>query len=98
MKKKLTFRGQQVKISAESYRVNGTLALMLTHENGDRDVLTVNLGNPLLQSETRAFIDTNNYPDAESFIIENGLGTATGITARSGFVEYPLYTINTDAL
>ena len=97
MKKKFTFRGQPVKISAESYQVNGTLALMLTHRNGDRDVLTVNLGNPF-QSETRAFLDTNNYPDAESFIWENGLGEATGITARSGFVEYPLYTINTDAL
>ena len=97
MKKKLTFRGQPVKISAESYQVNGTLALMLTHRNGDRDVLTVNLGNPF-QSETRAFLDTNNYPDAESFIWENGLGEATGITARSGFVEYPLYAINTDAL
>ena len=97
MKKKLTFRGQPVKISAESYRVNGTLALMLTHRNGDRDVLTVNLGNPF-QSETRAFLDTNNYPDAESFILENGLGTATGISARSGFCLYPLYAINTDAL
>ena len=97
MKKKLTFRGQPVKISAESYQVNGTLALMLTHRNGDIDVLTVNLGNPF-QSETRAFLDTNNYPDAESFILENGLGTATGITARSGFCLYPLYVINTDSL
>lgn len=91
-KKKLTYHGRPVKVSAESYRNNGSLALMLTYDNGDTEVITVNL-NSRFQSDSLAFIDTNNHPAAERFIQDNGLGAPMGVIERSGFCQYPLYTI-----
>lgn len=97
MKNKLTYHGRPVMVKAESYRNNNTLALTLNYEDGDRDVVTVNL-NSHFQSDSMAFLDSNNYPDIEEFIQKNGLGLPMGITTQSGFVQYPLYTIFTDAL
>ena len=64
MKKKLKYKGRPVEVKAETYRNNETLALTLVYEDGDRDVITVNLGNGY-QSESMAFLDTNNFPDIE---------------------------------
>lgn len=44
-----------------------------------------------LADPTEAFVDTNNFPEAEEFIRIHKLGTFTGTTAYSGFCEYPLY-------
>lgn len=38
-----------------------------------------------------AYVDTNNLPSAEQFIVENRLGTFTHMVGRSGFCTYPLY-------
>ena len=97
MKKKLTYHGRPVKVKATTYRSNGTLALMLTHGNDDSDVITVNLNSPI-QSDTMAFLDVNTYPDIEAWIRENNLGLPMNVTERSGFCQYPLYTIFSDAL
>ncbi len=90
--KKLTFRKHPVEVKATTYRNNGTLALMLTHKNGDSDVVTVNLNSPM-QSDSMAFLDTNNYPDIENWIQKNNLGLPMFVTERSGFCTYPLYTL-----
>ena len=95
--KKLTFRKHPVEVKATTYRNNGTLALMLTHKNGDSDVVTVNLNSPM-QSDSMAFLDTNNYPDIEKWIQKNNLGLPMGVKERSGFCEYPLYTLFTTGL
>lgn len=92
MKKKLTYHDRPVMVKAESYRNNNTLALTLNYEDGDRDVVTVNL-NSHLQSESMAFLDSNNYPDIEKWIQKNNLGLSMNLTQRSGFCEYPLYTL-----
>lgn len=97
-KKKLTYHDREVKISVESYQNNGTLALMLVYDNDDSDVITVNL-NSRFQSDSMAFLDTNNYPDIEKWIQKNNLGLPMGgVKERSGFCEYPLYTIFTTGL
>ena len=96
-KKKLTYHDREVKVSVESYQNNGTLALILVYDNGDSDVITVNL-NSIFQSKSMAFLDTNNYPDIETWIRKNNLGLAMNLTEKSGFCEYPLYSINTSAL
>ena len=96
-KKKLTYRGRTVKVSAETYRNNGHLALMLTYRNGDTEVITVNL-NSRFQSDSLTFIDTNNHPEAEKFIRDNELGVPIGLSERSGYWSYPLYSIFKDAL
>jgi len=96
-KKKLTYHDREVKVSVESYQNNGTLALMLVYDNDDSDVITVNL-NSLFQSKSMAFLDTNNYPDIERWIRQNGLGIAMNVSERSGFCSYPLFSINLSAL
>ena len=96
-KKKLTYHDREVKVSVESYQNNGTLALMLVYDNDDSDVITVNL-NSGFQSDSMAFLDTNNYPDIEKWIRENNLGLAMNLMERSGFCEYPLYSINLSEL
>ena len=37
------------------------------------------------------FIDVNNAPWLEEFMISNGFGMPTGRIRTSGFVNYPLY-------
>lgn len=96
-KKKFTYHGREVKVSVESYRNNGTLALMFVYDNDDTDVITVNLNSPF-QSKSMAFLDTNNYPDIEKWIQKNGIGISMIVTERSGFCAYPLYTIHTSLL
>ena len=97
-KKKLTYHDREVRVAVESYRNNGTLALMLHYkDDGDTEVITTNL-NDFMQSDSLAYLDSNNYEDIEDFIVRNKLGTPLGISTRSGFWEYPLYNINRDAL
>ena len=92
-KKKLTFNGRPVTVSKESYQNNGTLAVMLTYEDdGDTEVITVNLNDPL-QSDTMAYLDINHYPQIEKWVQKHNLGLAMGISQRSGFCTYPLYSI-----
>lgn len=92
---------------------NGTLAIRLlaletrSDEEGFYEplipwaTLTVNL-DPYTglneQSDTLAYVDVNNNgPEVLEIIEENGLGTATGRYARSGFCMYPLYQFNKEA-
>ena len=58
--------------------------------------MTVNLGDTT--PNYCAYVDTNNLPDAETFIADNELGTFTGFVKRSGYCEYPLYMFNPDKL
>lgn len=75
---------------------NGNTAITLVDKETGEDVavLTVNLVELLLPDH--AYIDTNNFPEAEQFIKENNLGRPLGKTMASGFCEYPLYQINLD--
>lgn len=53
--------------------------------------LTVNLVSPS-QSFSRAYVDANNCPWIEQFLVSNGIATPVkNIQARSGYVLYPLY-------
>ena len=92
-KKKITYRKRVVSaIKADSYRNNGCLALILEFEDGDSEVITTNLCSPL-QSDSLAFLDINHHPQIEKWVMDHKLGLPMGYTERSGFCEYPLYTI-----
>ena len=96
--KTCTYHGRPVKIKVESYRNNGHLALLMYPEGDDYGyVITTNLNSPL-QSDTLAFLDTNNFPGIEKFITRNHIGVSMGVSERSGFCQYPLFHIFTDAL
>lgn len=69
--------------------------------------LTVNLGpdigNAVIMPRSCGFVDTHDFPAAERFIKEHGLGepyTRFGsvVEAQSGFVTFPLYSFNEAAL
>ena len=95
--KKYVYNGKSVTLSAEEYRSNKTLALMLHYDDGETEVITVNLQDPI-QSSSLAYLDTNNQPGIEKFIQKNGLGLPMGVLTPSGFCRYPLYTIFTSEL
>ena len=56
-------------------------------------VLTTNIC-PLADPDT-AFVDTNNWTDAEDFIKDNGLGQYLNKDCSSGYCTYPLYRFDT---
>lgn len=85
-------------LEASSYKSNGALALVMQSVDGEElDVITVNLSHGL-QSDSMVLLDTNNYPNIDKWIEKNKIGVSMYSVIRSGFCEYPLYTIFTDKL
>ena len=81
----------EVYLVTGNYANNDSLAIQLFEKDGSPfATITVNLDNAL-QNDEYAFLDTNNCPWAEDFVIKNGLGEFTGFLGASGFCSYPLY-------
>jgi hypothetical protein len=95
--KQYKYKGKPVSLRTDTYRNNGTLAVVIEYEDGEIDVITTNLNSPF-QSDSMAFLDTNNYPGIDKWIEKNGLGIGMGIQEPSGFCKYPLYTLFIPAL
>lgn len=77
-------------LTVNKYVADDSLAVGIWNaEDGPIASLTVCLPNGIA-NETLAYIDTNNCPWALDFIKEYNLGENLGITARSGYCEYPL--------
>jgi YD repeat-containing protein len=91
------YNGKTVSLKASQYQHGGTLAVVMETEDGESYVITTNLRSPF-QSESMAFLDTNNYPKIESFIQKNKLGIPMGVNDASGFCSYPLYTLFIEGL
>ena len=73
------------------YVHDGSLAIRAwSMEDGPIATITVCIDgeNP---KPNEAFVDTNNCPWAPKWIEENVLGRPTGLIARSGYCDYPLY-------
>ena len=45
-----------------------------------------------------AYIDTNNCPWAENFLVDNDFGLPTGEYKVSGFCIYPLYQLDLERI
>ena len=95
--KQFKYKGKPVSLRTDTYRSNGTLAVVMEHEDGETDVITKNLNSPF-QSDSMSFLDTNNYPGIDKWIEKHGLGLPMGIQEPSGFCNYPLYTLFIPAL
>jgi hypothetical protein len=93
--KTLKFNDTEVKLSFESYRNNGTLAVeMITVPDEDLyAVITVNLCCPF-QTDRLAFVDENNLPGIGAWLKRNKIATPLGYKQRSGFCQYELYSFN----
>ena len=89
------YHGTQVRLGKEQYQSNGTLAVAMYTRNGDLyDVITVNLQDPM-QSDSMAYLDTNNHPGIDKWLEKRNLALPMNVSTRSGFCMYPLYTIFT---
>lgn len=89
--KTVKWNGHTFDVMRAEYQVDDSLYLGL-YENGEWYCdITVHLD--FLVGDY-AFVDTNNFPDAEKFLKATGLGEPTGRTRQSGFCAYPLYAFN----
>lgn len=96
MEETFLYQESRLSIVIEMYH-NGWPALSLkapvTHEI--YTVLTVNLEDKAAFSlPDRAFVDINNNPDAMEFLLSNKLAEDTGYRRQSGWVSYPMVTLN----
>lgn len=76
----------------ERYANNGHLAIQLydSDDHSPYATLTVNISGTDI-GDDMAYLDVNNFPEAERFVTDNGLGFPMWEYAQSGFVSYPLY-------
>ena len=74
------------------YLYGGVLAVIAVEPNGECfTVLTVNIEDFPTKDSSYAFVDTNNNPWAEQFLVENEIATPVGFSVPSGYCMYPLY-------
>lgn len=89
-----------VTVRFTKYANNGVLAIQLIEAKSPWPVfatITVNIINSGYVPRDMAYVDTNNCPWIEEFLLENGIAENTGHTGISGFCTYPLYKFNKDA-
>lgn len=84
---------ENVTLTVNTYVDNSSLYVgMTTVEDGFPEPycdVTVNLLSSV--PPYCAFVDTNNMPELEDFLVKNGIAEFTGIEQRSGYCSYPLY-------
>lgn len=86
-------------LSANRYADNNHLALSIfSISEGPVASLTVNLPNTKKYPENYAFLDINNFPEAEEVVSRLGIGQDTGRFGFSGFCVYPLWVFDLDAI
>ena len=83
-------------MNIRSYSNNNTALELVCVDGIPLAVITVNLGD--LLKKNMAYIDTNNCPWAEDFLIDNDFGTPTGEYKASGFCVYPLYQLDLERI
>ena len=83
----------------EKYLNNSRLAVMLIdiEEDIPFGIITKNIQWPLSSNnEYLAFVDVNNFPNLENWLIQNNIAKPTGYTGFSGFCSYPEFEFNKD--
>ncbi|MDE6603275.1 MAG: DUF4313 domain-containing protein [Lachnospiraceae bacterium] len=84
---------ENVTLTVNTYVDNNSLYVgMTTMEDGFPEPycdVTVNLLSSV--PPYCAFVDTNNMPELEDFLVKNKIAEFTGIEQRSGYCSYPLY-------
>lgn len=100
MKKPIILGEEELTLTMDTYFHNENLYIGLDcMDDGYLEPfidLTVNLDEVL--PPYMAYLDTNNFPQAEELVRKTGLGTPTGQMRASGFCMYPLYSFNKEKL
>ncbi len=94
------YNGKKFLICKSTYVADDSLALLLFTEDGEYErTLTVCLPSGIMgDAGNLAYLDTNNFPDAEKFVKKAKIGSFTGIYGYSGYCQYPLYKFDPKAL
>lgn len=94
-KKSYKYDGRKIFIEPAFYSNNWPA---INIANGRRyvfDTLTVNLvKEKAFDIPSKIFVDSNNYPDAMQFLIENGLAKDSGYRKQNDLVEHPMLLLN----
>lgn len=91
------YSSEEVAPIARTYSSNHNLAIQLVCADGEPyATLTVNFD--ALDDPTLAYVDTNNVPEAERFIVDNDLGYHIDQYKASGWCMYPLFKFNLEKL
>ena len=88
-------------VTVDKYRATGATAIQIWNETeGPIATLTVCLPQYVrMDGDDRyTFLDTNNFPEGEDVVVENGLGEMTGDFGFSGYCAYPVVKLNMDAV
>ena len=91
---------EQVMLEAGAYQDSKSLYVgMTTVDDGFPEPygnVTVNLPVPV--PSYCAFVDTNNMPELEDFLVKNGIAEFTGLMQQSGYCTYPLYLFDAEKM
>lgn len=88
---------EQVALTVNVYTNNKSLFVGTeTMEEGPYCDVTVNLLDAV--PHYCAFVNTNNMPELEDFLVKNGIATFTGLEQKSGYCTYPLYMFDAERL
>lgn len=99
--------GQTIPVyfNIEEYVNSSSLALELIddsnpkcHEPYAGVTVCLPASNLLENKATDAYIDTNNFPKVEDFLIKNNIAKPLGYSAMSGFCVYPAYRFNLEVI
>ena len=86
-------------LAKDTYMLGDRLALsLISVSGGPFGTLSVNLIDEALTNDRCFFVDTNNCPFAESFLIGNKIATPTGNFGFSGFCVYPEFELIAESL
>lgn len=92
--------GVYVRLVKTTYHYTESLAVVAVDKHNE-PVTDISVCLPdfnLHESKELAFVDINNNPGIEKFLIKNKIAINTGITFTSGYVSYPLYRFNLNKL
>ena len=83
----------KVTLKSTKYLCNKRFAAQMVDENNyPVAIITVNIDKPLSVNKPNVnFVDTNNLPNIEEFLVENKIAKPTGNFVISGFCVYPEY-------
>ena len=90
---KLYDKEYKIRLIRSTYTYGGNLAVYAVLPDGSPyTIITVNLEGFDLDGDSEyAFVDTNNNPDIEQWLVENKIAIPTGVMHSQGFCIYPLY-------
>jgi hypothetical protein len=86
-------------IVLDHYVKDNSLAVVLIEDKTNEQFAVASVClYPTTPSEGCFFVDTNNLPGIEEFLVENEIAFPTGMSGFSGYCIYPEYKLNKEVL